>query len=130
MSRPIPGLQNIKTKRKKEVEVVPPKFIMKIMSPKSTMAVEHLFYCKNHLLSELTRNWGSNDKCDIIVQQFIASRSTKACIHRFYRNEKNVYRVENLVNKKSVKQYEYAMTQFRETVEEVLYDQRTSRSPR
>ena len=34
------------------------------------------------------------------------------------------------MNKKSVKQYDYAMTQFRETVEEVLYDQKNSRSPK
>ena len=67
MSRPINGLQKVKSKRRKEIEVVPPKYIMKLLSPGSSMAFEHLFYCKNHLLSELTRNWGSNDKWDIIV---------------------------------------------------------------
>ena len=67
MSKPISALSKVKTKRRKEIGVVPPKYIMKLISPRSTMAIEHIFYCKNHLLSELTRNWGSNDKWDIIV---------------------------------------------------------------
>ena len=96
---------------------------MKLIAPGRTDAIVQLYYCKNHLLADMMLHWGRGD---IIVQQFISSRSFKACIYRFYRNEKNVYRAECLINKKSVKQIEYAVTKFKETVEEVLDEQRES----
>ena len=73
---------------------------MKLIAPNRTDAAVQLYYCKNHLLADMMSYWGNRD---IIVQQFVASRSFKACIYRFYRNEKNVYRAECLINKKSVK---------------------------
>ena len=91
-----------KSKRRKETNgVIAPKYIMKIISATGISADVTLYYCKNHLLADMMVYW--NEKYNIIVQQFISSRSFKACIYRFYRNEKNVYRAECLINKKSVK---------------------------
>ena len=43
--------------------------------------------------------WGA---VDIILQQYVIPKTLQATIYRFYRNERNVYRTECIMNKRSI----------------------------
>lgn len=78
---------------------MPPKYIVKTLANGSATAACDIFYDKQTLCSELQ---DSMNKYDLIVQQFISQKTLQACIYRFYRNEKNVYKAKIFINKTSV----------------------------
>ena len=47
----------------------------------------------------MVESWGT---VDLILQQFIIPKTLQATIYRFYRNERNVFRTECIINKRSI----------------------------
>ena len=77
--------------------VIAPKYVLKTIS-KNGESDTRVYYCKNLLISEMIENWGT---VDLILQQFVIPKTLQATIYRFYRNEKNVFRTECIINKRS-----------------------------
>lgn len=79
--------------------VTAPKYVMKMMEKKGTDAAIRLFFSKDSLIADMIEHWG---KCDIIVQEFVIQKTLQACVYRFYRNSRNVFKAECIINKKSI----------------------------
>ena len=94
----VPTVQASKRRDKGE-GIVPPKFILKIIEKTNRSAVTNVYFCKNALITDLIENWG---KSDLIVQQYVIQKTLQPCVYRFYRNSRNVYRSECIINKKSL----------------------------
>ena len=77
--------------------VTPPKYVLKTVS-KNGGSDTRVYFCKNLLISDMIEYWGS---LDLILQQFVIPKTCQATIYRFYRNEKNVFRTECFINKRS-----------------------------
>lgn len=43
--------------------------------------------------------WGT---VDMIVQKFVIQKTMQPCIYRFFRNERNVYKAQCIINKRSI----------------------------
>jgi len=78
--------------------VIPPKYILKFIY-KSGEADTRVYYCQRQLISDMLEQWGS---VDIILQQYIIPKTLQATVYRFYRNERNVFRAECIMNKRSI----------------------------
>ena len=79
--------------------IIPPDFVLKFVE-KSGMATTRVYYDKNVLIAEMIEQWGS---CDIYLQEFVIQKTMQPCVFRFYRNARNVYRADCIINKRSVK---------------------------
>ena len=79
--------------------VTAPRYVLKLIDKSMRDAVARVYFCKNTLIADLTENWG---RCDLLVQEFVIQKTMQACVYRFYRNERNVYRAECIINKKSI----------------------------
>lgn len=78
--------------------MIAPKYILKFIN-KSGSSDTSVYYCKNQLITDMVESWGA---VDLILQQFVIPKTLQATIYRFYRNERNVFRTECIINKRSI----------------------------
>ena len=78
--------------------VMPPKYILKFLDS-SGRSQTRAFYDKQCLISDVVELRGT---CDIIIQEFVIQKTLHPCVYRFYRNERNVYRAECILNKSNI----------------------------
>lgn len=86
-------------KKPRDDGIIPPKYVLKILPKGYRSAETRVYFCKNSLMTDMIEQWG---KEDLIVQQFIVQKTLQACIYRFYRNERNVFRAECVINRKTI----------------------------
>ena len=109
-----------RVRKPKEVGHLPPKYVLKTMERGQRSAFTRIYFDKNSLLTDCVEYWG---KSDMVVQQYVVQKTTQACIYRFYRNDRNVYRAECIINNTSIQSETYSSQGFtdlwNEAVEEV-----------
>ena len=79
--------------------VIPPKYVLKFIE-KNGATETRVYFDKNVMIGDLNENWG---RFDIFLQEFLIQKTMQPCLYRFYRNERNVYRAECHINRKSIK---------------------------
>ena len=99
----------------REKGLIPPKYIMKSMRKHDQGATIRVYYCKNQLITDMIEYWG---KYDILVQRFVIQKTMQPCIYRFYRNERNVYKAECIISKKSIFSDHDTVASFHDLLEE------------
>lgn len=50
-------------------------------------------------MSDMAETWGEQD---MLLQKFVIQKTMQACVYRFYRNERNVYKAECIINNKAI----------------------------
>ena len=98
MSDPIDYPKKASHSKTKGEGVFPPKYIFKYMEKRKNDATIRVYYCKNQLIADLIEFWG---QFDIIVQRFVIQKTLQPCVYRFYRNERNVFKAQCIMNRKS-----------------------------
>ena len=79
--------------------VIPPKYVLKLIM-KNGASETRVYFDKNVLIGDLNENWG---RYDMFLQEFVIQKTMQPCLYRFYRNERNVYRAECMINRRSIK---------------------------
>ena len=80
--------------------IIRPKFVLKFVEKHYGMAETRVYYDKNVMMGDMVERWGT---CDILLQEFVIQKTMQPCVYRFYRNARNVFRAECMINKKSVR---------------------------
>ena len=108
----------VRSKHKDE-GIVAPKYVLKTMEKFGKNAFTRVYFDKNHLIQDCIDSWGQGD---MVVQQYVVQKTLQACMYRFYRNERNVFRAECIINGRSIASDPHTMQGFcdlyRETLEE------------